>query len=409
MSEGDSDGLFRSLRHRPFAFLWSGQAISRVGDSVYTVALAWWVLEQTGSAARMGTVLLATVAPVVVFGLVGGVFVDRLPRLRVMFMADIVRAGVALLMAIFAASGRLELWEVYTAGALFGLAQAFFQPAYVAAVPEIARAESLQSANAISTLSAQLAQVVGPALGAAFIVVGGAELGFAVNGVSFLVSALTLLAVNWKSVRAGGEVSRSMVSEAIEGLSAVGAQPWLWFTIGLASLANVTLAGPMRVTLPYLLREERDAPAAAYGALLSFGALGAVVMAIWLGRRKQILRPRGPIAYCAWIVNGLMLLCFAIPAPIPLFWVAALLGGSALVLFELIWINTLQEMVPRHLLGRVAGIDYVGSFGLLPVGLLVAGVATDAFGARGVLVVCGILTAALPAMGLLHPRIRRLR
>ena len=66
-------------------------------------------------------------------------------------------------------------------------------------------------------------------------------------------------------------------------------------------------------------------------------------------------------------------------------------------------------MVPRHLLGRVAGIDYVGSFGLLPVGLLVAGVATDAFGARGVLVVCGILTAALPAMGLLHPRIRRLR
>lgn len=409
MSAVVSGGLFRSLRHRPFAFLWTGQAISRVGDSVYTVALAWWVLEQTGSAARMGTVLLATFAPVVIFGLVGGVFVDRLPRLRVMFAADIVRAGVALLMAIFAASGRLELWEVYAGGALFGLAQAFFQPAYVAAVPEIAPGESLQSANAISTLSAQLSQVVGPAIGAACIVIGGAELGFAVNGVSFLVSALTLLAVNWGTVRAGGKVSRSVFGEAIEGLSAVAAQPWLWFTIALSSVANVTLAGPMRVTLPYLLREERDAPAAAYGALLSFGAAGSVAMAIWLGRRKEMFRPRGPIAYLALLTNGVMLLCFALPVPIPAFWLAAMAGGSAIVVFELIWINTLQEMVPGPLLGRVASIDYVGSFGLLPVGLLVAGLATDAFGARAVLLTCGLAMVALPAIGLLHPGIRRLR
>ena len=120
------------------------------------------------------------------------------------------------------------------------------------------------------------------------------------------------------------------------------------------------------------------------------------------------LRHRGVIAYTALITNGVMLLVFAANGPIGLWWAAAFVGGAGLIVFELIWIGTLQEMVSGEKLGRVAAIDYVGSFGLLPVGLIVAGILTPSLGARETLVLAGTAMCLLPLLALLSPAIRRL-
>src|SRR5215217_9656555 len=87
--------LFRSLTYRPFALLWAGQTISRIGDYLYQIALAWWVLEKTGSATAMGTVLICSMTPMLIFLLLGGVAVDRFPRLRLMIGSDLLRGIVA--------------------------------------------------------------------------------------------------------------------------------------------------------------------------------------------------------------------------------------------------------------------------------------------------------------------------
>ena len=86
---------FRALAHRPFVLLWAGQTISRVGDHLYEVALAWWVLERIGSALAMSTVLALAYAPMLLFLLIGGVAVDRLPRARLMLAADTVRGAAS--------------------------------------------------------------------------------------------------------------------------------------------------------------------------------------------------------------------------------------------------------------------------------------------------------------------------
>src|SRR3972149_4450132 len=96
--------LFISLRTRPFALLWTGQTISRLGDSLYRIALSWWVLEETGSAAAMGTVLIVSSIPMIAFLLVGGVVVDRLPRFRVLFAADLVSGSVVVVVTLLAAT-----------------------------------------------------------------------------------------------------------------------------------------------------------------------------------------------------------------------------------------------------------------------------------------------------------------
>jgi MFS family permease len=100
--------LFKSLTVRPFALLWSGQQLSALGDSIYRVALAWWVLEKTGSAKAMGTIFIFTSTPMLVFLLIGGVAVDRHSRARVMFLSDILRGLLIGIVALLAFSHRLE-------------------------------------------------------------------------------------------------------------------------------------------------------------------------------------------------------------------------------------------------------------------------------------------------------------
>ena len=121
--------LFRSLRHRPFALMWSGQTISVLGDNLYRVALAWWVLQKTGSAAVMGGVLVFSFMPTVLFSLIGGVAADRFRRPLVMLASDLLRAFVVVAVALLAFSGRLAVWHMYVASFIFGSIGAFFLPA----------------------------------------------------------------------------------------------------------------------------------------------------------------------------------------------------------------------------------------------------------------------------------------
>src|SRR5215467_6133109 len=132
-----SMALFESLKHRSFALLWSGQALSRFGDNVYRVALAWWVLQKTGSATVMGTVFVLSYAPMLILALIGGVTVDRFSRVWVMLIADLLRGFLLGMMSVLAFYDRLELWHVFAASVVLGSVEAFFQPAYTAVVPDV--------------------------------------------------------------------------------------------------------------------------------------------------------------------------------------------------------------------------------------------------------------------------------
>ncbi len=398
--------LFSSLRHRPFALLWGGQAISSLGDSLYRVALAWWVLEKTGSATAMGTVLVFSITPMVVFLLLGGVAVDRLPRLRLMLGSDLLRALVTGTVAALAFAGRLEIWHVYLASAMFGTVDAVFQPAYVASVPALTPRELLGSANALTSLSRQLTGTAGPALGAAIVALGGTPLAFALDAASFLVSAACLLPIPAPPHQPPA-ASPNITRDLREGLAAVQAQPWLWVTITLAALGNLTAGGPLAIALPFLIKNTLRADVGLLGLWGSLIALGEVLTSVWLGRYAR-LRRRGLLAYGALLASGIAVLAYVLPGGRPGLVAGALLFGASMATFGLIWTSTLQELVPGELLGRVSSIDFLGSYALLPFGYALAGWATDAAGAPAVFLIGGIGTIALALLGLAHPAIRRL-
>ena len=158
--------FLRSLKHPSFAWLWSGQTISRLGDSLYRIALSWWVLEKTGSAAIMGAVLIFSFTPALIFSLVGGVAVDRFSRVWVMILSDLTRGVTVLVVSVLSVNGQLEIWHVYAASIIFGIVDAFFYPAYTAILPEITPHDLLTSANSLTSLSSNITSIAGPALAA---------------------------------------------------------------------------------------------------------------------------------------------------------------------------------------------------------------------------------------------------
>src|SRR5690349_22733554 len=232
--------FFKSLTIRSFALLWSGQQLSALGDSIYRVALAWWILEKTGSATAMSTIFIFASAPMLVFLFVGGVTVDRYPRAPVMLLSDVLRGLLIGIVAVLAFSHRLEVWHIYVVSLLFGIVGAFFGPAYRAIVPEIVPRELLPSANGLTTLSLQLADIAGPAVGALIVSKSGSPTAFTIDSLSFVISVLCLAPlVRLALSRPAPKDRKSLLHDFREGVEVVRKSSWLWITIVIASLGKI--------------------------------------------------------------------------------------------------------------------------------------------------------------------------
>ena len=416
--------VLRSLTHRPFAWLWTGQTTSRLGDSLYRIALSWWVLEKTGSAVAMGTVLIFSQIPLLLFLLIGGVVVDRLPRIRIMFISDVLCGLVVTFVAFFSWFNLLEIWHIYIASILFGFVEAFFFPAYQAVIPEITPSELLTSANSLNGLSQRVTGIVGPALGATLVAAGGTSVTFALDALSFFISALCVLPLLRSKFdrrqtpvettetfgKPRGSVRAALqqgLADLLEGFRLVVRIPWIWITILLFGFINIMDAGPRAVAMPFLIKEDLGADVGLLGLLGSAASLGFVVGMIWLGQYVRLHR-RGLLSYLSIIGTGLALLPFAFKLPIPVLVGSMFISGICTSVFALIWTHTLQEMVPGNMLGRVYSIDALGSFVLLPIGFALAGWGTDLFGAPTVFLIGGIGVIVLVLLGLSHPAIRNL-
>lgn len=404
--------IHTALKHRPFALLWSGQFLSTIGDSIYRVALAWWVLEKTGSATAMGTIFIFGSIPMLLLLLVGGVASDRYPRARVMLYSDTLRMVLAFLVALLIFRGRLEVWHLFVVSFIFGGIGAFFRPAYTALIPEITPREHLPSANGLTSVSMELAEIFGPAIGAYVVSRWGTYTAFGIDAATFVVSILCLLPLVKLSAAPRLHTERKSVMQDLrEGIGVVRNSAWLTITMVIAALGNITMAAPFAIALPFLVKQHLHGGVGSLGliySMLSVGAIsGTMLGSSWMSRNRS-LSTRGLWAYSLWIVGGLLIVVFGLPVTIYGVAAAAFLAGVAFAIPNLIFLTTLQELIPGEMLGRVASIATLGSFALIPVGSGLVGWATDYLGAPTIFILAGTLTAGLAALSLIHPAIRRL-
>jgi MFS family permease len=356
----------------------------------------------------MGAVLIASNLPLVPFSLIGGVVTDRFPRARVLLVCDLVRGVAVGLVALGAARHALALWQLVALSVVFGTAETFSFPAYGAAIPDLLPATALPSANALRSLSVRMAGIAGPALGAGIVAAGGTPLAFALDALSFLVSAACLVAVaRLPALRARAPRTTGTRADLREGIGTVLGTPVLWIAIGIAGITGITLVGPLEAVLPLLVQQHFRAGVGGYALLQSLEAAGAIVAAVALGHARR-LRRRGPLAYGGWLLECAFAITLGLPVPFAAAGLAAALAGAGTATLGLAWTNTLQELVPPERLGRVLSVDALGSNSLAFVGYGLAGLAADRLGAAQVFVLGGAVSAALIALGLLHPAVRKL-
>jgi MFS family permease len=394
----------RVLRHRDFRNLWLGQSASAIGDAVVIVAIALYVTELTEDPTKVGIVLAANLFPLIAFLLVGGVWADRLPRERVMITADVARAVLHTLLAVLIFTGAVQIWQIVVVEACYGTAQAFFQPAYTGIVPRAVPPAEVQQAQALSSITLNLAELAGPAVATALVLGVGAGWAFLLDAATFVVSAALLLRVRTAGTAPAPGERGSVLGELIDGFREVSSRPWLWVTVAVFSLAVPLGYAPLFVLGPTIARETYDS-AAVFGVVTAAYGAGALAGAL-IGLRW---RPRHPMraAFLVIAVWPFMIVSFAAGAPVALVLPLSIATGMGFALFEVLWDTTMAERIPPHALSRASAWEWMGSLALLPIGYLLAGPAAEATSPETVMVTGAILTAVALAIGLL-PRDTRM-
>jgi predicted MFS family arabinose efflux permease len=347
-----------------------------LGTAVAPIALAFAVLDLTGSKTDLGIVLAANWVPQLFLVLFGGVFADRLPRHLVMVGSNVVSAAAQGAIAVLLLTGTARLWHLIALQVLRGAAFSFFFPASQGLVPETVQPGLLQQANALLGMSRNATSVLGAALGGVLVAAAspGWALGF--DAVTYLASAVVLGAMHLPP-RARTVEAPNVLRELADGWAEFVARRWLWTIVVAAGIANIAWMGGSAVYGPLVAKESLGG-AAAWGAIVASEGAGLLLGGLLLLR----WRPERPlfIGTAALATGALPLLCLASLHSTAVIAAAFLVAGAALELFNTSWATALQEHVPLEKLSRVSSYDALGSFVFIPLGLSIAGPIADAIG-----------------------------
>jgi hypothetical protein len=394
------------LRKRDFALLISGQAVSDLGDGIYTVALAWRVYQSYSTPAALSVVGIAFFIPRLLVTIAGGVLSDRIERRWTMIAADCGRALAVGILAAVSFGARQELALIVVLVAFQGIAGSLFGPAESALLPELVSSDQLGRANSLRTVITPLASAVaGPALGGAITATAGAQTAFGIDAATYVVSVLTLLSMKSHWV-ADTKQRRSVFADARQGFAYVASRPWLWGPILTASIAQLLYAGPNQALVPFLVKFELHASAGALGIVLAAGGMGTVAAGLLMGR---LPRPRNIVTFMilGWAFGIGSIAIVGLASTV---WEAAagvFVWNLLLWSGEILWLTLLGLTVPNRIRGRVSSIDFLGSYWMIPLSMAVTGPIASVIGPRTVLVAAGLGGAAAILASFLIPGIRR--
>jgi MFS family permease len=396
------------LANRDFRLLFVGRCVSLLGDGAFLVAMAWQAYTLSNAPTALSLLGIAMTVPLIALLLFGGVVSDRHRRRKVMLSADLVRAALLTLLAALAASGTLRLWQMMVIVAIYGGAQAFFDPASDAILPELVPASQLAEANALEQVVRPLAlRLAGPAVGGVLVGVLGLGAAFMADAATFLVSAVTLWSMSARTsapVLADAQLQRATV-QAREGWSYVRGHVWLWGTFASAGIAYLLFMGPAEVLLPFMVKHVLRGSGEQLGLVLGAGGLGSVAAAVAMTRSGLPSRSMTFI-YFVWTLGTLAIAGYGLASAI---W-ELMLASVAFNLLEtagtIVWATMKQRHVPGQMLGRVSSLDWLISIGLLPISYALTAPLSAAFGVRATLIGAGVAGAAATLGGLMLPGMR---
>ena len=385
------------MAHQAFLRLWAAQSVSLLGSEITLIALPLTAALVLGAGpAHMGLLAAAAKAPFLLFGLLAGVWVDRLACRSVLVAADIGRAALLGSVPLAAAFGSLRIEHLYVVAFLTGILSVFFDVAYQSYLPALVARDQLAEGNARLEAGGSMAELVGPLLATGLLHLAAAPFAIVADALSFILSGLCV-----RSIPSGGEaVSRpargSVLSEVGEGIGLVLGHPLLRPIAACSATMNLFFQMLTAVYVLYVT-QHLNLPPALIGVVLGAGSLAALVGALVAARAASRFGI-GHTLMAATALTGVGGLLLALVHDLSVLTLPALIGCQMLLVlgapvYNINQISLRQAITPAALRGRVNATNRCLVWGTMPVGSLLGGYLGEAIGLQA--------TIAIAAIGLL--------
>ncbi|HEY4832572.1 MAG TPA: MFS transporter [Waddliaceae bacterium] len=380
--------LFRAFRSSNYTLYFTGRSISQFGTWMQRTAVIWVVYSITHSPFLLGVTIFAETFPSFLFSIFGGIAADRYDRYQVIKITQISSMIQAVLLAILVLTGHTVVWAILVLSAILGIINAFDIPARQALIHEVVvDPADLPSALSLTTATASLAQLLGPALSGIVLNAFGAGVCFLINAASFGGVIISLLLMKLP-VHEPKKSEKKVIAEFVEGFSYLKRTPDIGLIILMLAFVSL-LVLPYNTVLPVFAKVIFKGNAATFGYISSFVGIGAVIGTIFLASRKPGVHLKG-ILLLSTIIMGAGLIFFSQIKDFPLaMFFAALTGFGSIAQFTVCNIIVQSESIPQ-MRGRVISILLMAIFGMMPVGSLLVGAVSKHIGAPATVLGQGI-------------------
>jgi len=379
-------------RNRNYLLLWSGQAVSKVGSGISDITFPLLTLALTGSPAKAGFVGTALALPYLILGLPAGALIDRWDRKRVMVICDVGRAAALGSIPAVAAFGHITVVQLYAVAAASGTFLVFFSVAQTASLPRVVPKEQLAEATAWNLTASNTAGLVAPPLGGFLYQSLGKTAPFLLDGVSYAVSALSLLFISAQFQGERIAKQGNLRVEIREGLAFLWNQPIIRSTALLNGAGTLIDAG-IPLILIVLAKREHATPLL-IGIMFALGGIGGIIGSTLAPRLLHRFGFRHSTVSVMWVLALLYPLYAVAPRPLLLGLVSA-----AVALVAPLYITAFSSyqltVVPDALQGRVAGAIRILSSVGWPLGLALTGILIQQLGAISTMLLISVCNVAI--------------
>lgn len=396
---------FRSLKYRNYRLYFYGQSISLIGTWIQRITTPWLVYHLTNSAFLLGLVGFAGQIPTFIIAPFAGVFTDRWNRYHLLIITQIAAMVQAFILAFLYLDGSIQVWHIVVLSVLLGIVNAFDVPARQSFVIEmVERKEDLGNAIALNSSMVNGARLFGPSIAGMLIAFTGEGICFLLNGISYLfvIASLLMMKITPRKIVPRG---KHVMKELKEGFN---------YTFGFAPirylillLALVSLVGmPYTVLMPVFAKEILHGGSHTFGFLMGASGLGALLGALFLASRKNVLGLNKIIPLAA-ATFGLGLIFFSFSRFFLLSMGLMVFIGLGMMLHMASTNTILQTIVDDDKRGRVMSFYTMAFMGTAPFGSFMAGSMASKIGAPNTLIIGGIACLLGTIVFIRHlPRLR---
>ncbi|AEG17777.1 MFS transporter [Methanobacterium paludis] len=372
--------------------LLQGQFVSVIGDTIYEIALGFWVLILTGSPALMGILMATSIIPAIILSPFAGVVVDRYNRKKLMIIMDMIRGATIILVAVVALLGNLEVWMVFVAGIILGICGAFFSPAVNSVLPQMVPKDKLQNANSIFGMAYTGADILGNSIGSILFNLIGAPLMFLINGLSFIISGTSISFAKIPKNRESKITSENFIKDIKESFSFIKNLKGLFYILLIFSISSFLEHIAIVLLIP-LFQFTPGLGAAKYGFVIASFSLGMFISMILLSTINVPSSRKSWMMLVAVMLSNLCLIAFALTTEFYLMVILLFISGISESVVYVFVFSSIQSIVPEEMMGKVMALVNTLVMALTPFSMIIGGLLAQLISIKTIFMVC--FTASL--------------